>query len=42
MKTTMARFPFHRSLESFDFKFQPAIEPKVIKELATGRMPTPM
>ena len=23
MKTTMARFPFHESLESFDFKFQP-------------------
>jgi len=37
MKTTMARFPFHKSLESFDFKFQPSIEPKVIKELATGR-----
>jgi DNA replication protein DnaC len=37
MKTTMARFPFHKSLESFDFKFQPSIEPKVIRELATGR-----
>jgi DNA replication protein DnaC len=37
MKTTMARFPFHKTLESFDFKFQPSIEPKVIKELATGR-----
>ena len=37
MKTTMARFPFHKTLESFDFKFQPSLEPKVIKELATGR-----
>jgi DNA replication protein DnaC len=37
MKTSMARFPFHKSLESFDFKFQPSIDPKVIKELATGR-----
>ena len=24
-------------LESFDFKFQPSIDPKVIRELATGR-----
>jgi len=37
MKTTMARFPFHKTIESFDFKFQPSLEPKVIKELATGR-----
>ena len=37
MKTSMARFPFHKSLESFDFKFQPSIEPKLIRELATGR-----
>jgi DNA replication protein DnaC len=37
MKTTMARFPFQKSLDSFDFKFQPSIEPKVIKDLATGR-----
>lgn len=37
MKTSMARFPFHKSLESFDFKFQPSIDPKVVKELATGR-----
>jgi DNA replication protein DnaC len=37
MKTTMARFPFQKSLESFDFKFQPSIDVKVIKELATGR-----
>lgn len=37
MKTSMARFPFQKSLESFDFKFQPSIEQKVIRELATGR-----
>ena len=37
MKTSMARFPFQKSLESFDFKFQPSIEQKIIRELATGR-----
>jgi DNA replication protein DnaC len=37
MRVTMARFPFQKSLETFDWKFQPSIEPKVIKELATGR-----
>ena len=37
MRVTMARFPFQKSLETFDWKFQPSIEPKVIKELASGR-----
>ncbi len=37
MKTSMAHFPFEKSLESFDFKFQPTIDPKAIRELATGR-----
>jgi DNA replication protein DnaC len=37
MKTAMARFPFHKTIESFDFKFQPSIDVKVIRELATGR-----
>src|SRR5499427_4607844 len=37
MRITMARFPFHKTLESFDFKFQPSIDVKVIKELTTGR-----
>ena len=37
MRVTMARFPFQKTLETFDWKFQPSIEPKVIKELATGR-----
>jgi len=37
MRITMARFPFHKSLETFDFKFQPSMDPKLIRELATGR-----
>ena len=35
--TGMARFPFQKTLDAFDFKFQPSIDPKVIRELATGR-----
>ena len=34
MKTSMARFPFHKQPHSFVFKFQPSIDPKVIRELA--------
>lgn len=37
MRTAMARFPFQKTLDAFDFKFQPSIDPKVIRELATGR-----
>lgn len=37
MRVSMARFPFQKTLESFDWKFQPSIDPKIIKELATGR-----
>jgi DNA replication protein DnaC len=37
MKTTLARFPFHKTIESFDFKFQPSIDVKVIRELVTCR-----
>src|SRR5499427_3743400 len=37
MRIAMARFPFQKTLESFDFKFQPSIDPKLIRELATGR-----
>ena len=33
----MACFPFQKTLDAFDFKFQPSIDPKVIRELATGR-----
>jgi DNA replication protein DnaC len=37
MRIAMARVPFHKTLESFDFKCQPSIDPKVIRDLATGR-----
>jgi DNA replication protein DnaC len=37
MRISMARFPFQKTLETFDWKFQPSIDPKIIKELATGR-----
>ena len=36
-RPAMARFPFQKTLESFDFKLQPSLEPKVIQELATCR-----
>ena len=31
----MARFPFQTTLEGFDWKTQPSIDPKVITEVAT-------
>ncbi len=37
MRTTMAKFPFIKTLEGFDFNFQPSIDKKRIKELATCR-----
>jgi len=37
MRIAMARLPFHKTLEGFDFKFQPSIDPKIIRELASGR-----
>jgi len=37
MRIAMAHFPFQKSLESFDFKFQPSLDPKVVRELATSR-----
>jgi DNA replication protein DnaC len=37
MRIAMARLPFHKTLDAFDFKFQPSIDAKVIRELATGR-----
>ena len=37
MRIAMARFPYQKTLESFDFKFQPSLDPKQIRELATGR-----
>jgi DNA replication protein DnaC len=37
MRIAMAHFPFVKTLESFDFKFQPSLDAKVVRELATGR-----
>lgn len=37
MRINMARFPFHKTLEAFDFKFQPSIDAKVIREIFTCR-----
>jgi DNA replication protein DnaC len=36
-KTRMARFPFIKTLDQFDFSFQPSIDQRQIKELATLR-----
>jgi len=37
MHTTLARFPYLKTLEGFDFSFQPSIDRKKIQELASGR-----
>lgn len=37
MWLAMARFPFQKTLEHFDFTFQPSIDIKVLRELVTGR-----
>jgi DNA replication protein DnaC len=37
MGTSIAKFPCVRTLEGFDFKAQPSIDTKQIRELATGR-----
>jgi DNA replication protein DnaC len=37
MRLAMARLPFQKTLEHFDFKFQPSIDAKIIRELAIGR-----
>ena len=34
-RTRMAKLPFHRTLEEFDFSFQPSIDERQMKELAT-------
>lgn len=34
-RTALAHFPYHRTLEQFDFAFQPSIDERQIKELAT-------
>jgi DNA replication protein DnaC len=35
--TKMARFPFHKTLEQFDFAFQPSVEKRRMQELASLR-----
>lgn len=37
MRIRMAHFPFEKTLESFDYKFQPSLDPKIVRELATCR-----
>jgi DNA replication protein DnaC len=35
MRTAMARFPYRKTLESFDCGFQPSVDRKQLQELAT-------
>jgi DNA replication protein DnaC len=37
MHVQIAHFPAVKTLEEFDFKFQPSIDQKLVRELATGR-----
>lgn len=37
MATSIAKFPFVRTLDSFDFDAQPSVDPKLIRDLATSR-----
>lgn len=37
MRIRMAHFPFEKTLESFDYKFQPSLDPKIVRELASSR-----
>ena len=37
MGIQIAHFPVAKTLEDFDFKFQPSIDAKLVRELATGR-----
>ena len=37
MGRSVARFPFQRTLEEFDFAFQPSIDARVVRELSTCR-----
>jgi DNA replication protein DnaC len=37
MRMAMARFPYRKPLESFDFRFQPSVDRKKLLELTTGR-----
>ncbi len=37
MGISIAHFPTVKTLEEFDFKFQPSVDAKLVRELATGR-----
>jgi len=37
MAVKIAHFPVMKTLEEFDFKFQPSVDGKLVRELATGR-----
>ncbi|MBZ0168380.1 insertion sequence IS21 ATP-binding protein [Candidatus Methylomirabilis lanthanidiphila] len=37
MRTSLARFPFVKTLEAFDFSYQPALDKKQVQALATCR-----
>lgn len=37
MGIQIAHFPVQKTLDDFDFKFQPAVDQKLVRELATGR-----
>ncbi|MCC6129240.1 MAG: ATP-binding protein [Acidobacteria bacterium] len=37
MGLTIAHFPQARTLEEFDFRFQPSVDQRLVKELATAR-----
>ena len=37
LRTNLARFPYVKSLDVFDFKYQPSLDEKQIRELATCR-----
>ena len=37
MRVVMARFPYRKTLEGFDWAAVPSVEPRLIRELATGR-----
>lgn len=37
MGLTIAHFPQARTLEDFDYRFQPSVDQRLVKELATGR-----
>lgn len=37
MRMNLARLPYMKTLESFDFTFQPSVDAKQVRELASGR-----